>query len=174
MTCEPSTTEAHERRIVGRVVKRGAPLRDRLMAKVRISDAGCWEWLGRRNWAGYGRLTVTSPTREVQTHRLAYELFVGPIPDGMQLDHVCRNRLCCNPKHLEPVTARENQRRGTSPVSANMAATHCLRGHPLDDDNTYLHKGRRQCKECQRTRTREYLRKRRATALSRAGRAELR
>jgi hypothetical protein len=83
-------------------------------------------------------------------HRYAYEALVGPIPDGKQIDHLCRNRACCNPEHLEPVTIQENIRRGEGPQAINARKTHCIRGHALSGDNLYLvpKSGRRNCVIC--------------------------
>lgn len=100
----------------------------RIMAKVAISPTGCWEWTGA-NAHGYGHITIAG--RVLGTHRVMYEEKVGSIPDGLHLDHLCRNPPCCNPDHLEPVTALENIHRGTSPkIVAHLAGT-CTRGHDL-------------------------------------------
>lgn len=109
----------------------------------------CWEWLGYITKAGYGQFG-----RNMIAHRLAYELEVGEIPAGLQIDHLCRNRSCVNPDHLEPVTGRENTRRGES-FSARLAAqTHCKRGHVFTPENTYVppagSNGLRRCRECVR------------------------
>lgn len=122
---------------------------ERFWAKVdrRRSD-GCWLWTGSKNRGGYGTITVNGHTRAV--HRVAYELLVGPIPDGLQLDHLCRVRHCVNPAHLEPVTQRENILRGQGLAAANAAKTHCLRGHPFDGSNTYVWRGKRFCRACNR------------------------
>src|SRR5687768_9248591 len=111
----------------------------------------CWEWPGFRDRDGYGRLYwPTINTRAA--HRVAYELFVGPIPEGLQLDHLCRNRACVNPRHLEPVTQAENARRG-----AIAQKTHCANGHPFDGDNTYWRSsGHRTCRACNRENVRKY------------------
>jgi HNH endonuclease len=137
---------------------------DRIRGLTAISASGCWEWRGKVNRGGYGRICVSRAAGDQQVHRIAYETFIGPIPDGMEIDHKCRNRKCCNPDHLEAVTPRENQRRSTSPIAKNMATTHCKGGHALAGDNLYLHRGRRQCRECQRARVRAYRRKKRGTA----------
>ncbi len=105
---------------------RWMPTTERFLAKVCISTEGCAEWAGRINPNGYGEFSVGG--RNGMAHRWAYEHFVGPIPEGLQLDHLCRNRRCVLPAHLEPVTGRENKAR--SPF-ANQHKTHCKFGHPL-------------------------------------------
>lgn len=82
-------------------------------------------------------------------HRVAYETWVGPIPDGLTIDHLCRNRLCIEPTHLEPVTNRENIQRG-----GNSLKTHCPQGHPYDEVNTASRNNRRYCRTCERVRCR--------------------
>jgi hypothetical protein len=117
---------------------------------VRHPLTGCWLWTACTNAFGYGTLWVN--VRPMLAHRVAYELFVGPIPEGLNLDHLCRVRRCVNPAHLEPVTQRENVMRGISVTAKNAAVTHCHQGHPFDDANTYRNNGKRQCRICQRRR----------------------
>ena len=118
----------------------------------------CWEWIAGRTTAGYGTF---APGREKRTyaHRFSYELLVGPIPEGLHIDHLCRNRGCVNPDHLEPVTNRENGRRGMAAMVGRArcaAITHCPQGHAYTKENTYVDKRRcRQCRECSRARNRE-------------------
>jgi hypothetical protein len=107
---------------------------------------------------GYGK--VGKPTRIA--HRVAYELVVGPIPEGLQIDHLCRTRRCQNPAHMEPVTPRENQRRSGSVSGLNMAKTHCDAGHELSGDNLRIgaegtvRAGRRDCRACAVTASRRH------------------
>lgn len=116
--------------------------------------SGCWLWTGAINNAGYGQLNVVVNGKRTMrlAHRLTYSAFVGPIGDGLGLDHLCRVRGCCNPAHLEPVTGRENLLRSTLTVTRrNADKTHCPDGHAFDEANTYWRpKGGRDCKACAR------------------------
>lgn len=104
-------------------------------------------------WNGYGLMKAGGKTSRV--HRVAYKHFVGPIPDGMTLDHLCRNRACSNPAHLEPVSVGENVLRGIGHTAKNAAKTHCDNGHAFTPENTYAdRRGWRQCRECNRARKR--------------------
>ena len=109
----------------------------------------CWIWEGRTN-KGYGRLRINGQSFYV--HRVYYEMQVGPVPAGMELDHLCRVKLCYNPAHLEPVSHRENILRGVSPAALHARATHCKRGHPFNHENTYHERTRigvgRRCRRC--------------------------
>jgi len=108
----------------------------------------CWPWTGWVDGEGYGHMKVEGRQRIV--HRFAYELLVGPIPDGLTIDHLCRNRACCNPAHMEPVTHAENRRRATP------FKTHCKHGHEYTPENTVIAHGRRECRTCRREATRRY------------------
>lgn len=134
------------------------------MEKVRQHPNGCWLWIGgRRGGSGYGSFFVEKidgrPVSDL-AHRWAYTHFVGPIPDGLELDHICRVPACVNPAHLEAVTHSENMRR--SPTAGRMdigdkrrAQTHCKNGHEFNEENTRVYRdsrGRphRQCRACRR------------------------
>lgn len=108
-------------------------------------NSGCFLWIGPCNRKGYGVLSAEGGAQIA--HRASYEFHVGKIPDGLQLDHLCRTRCCINPRHLEPVTLQENVRRGeVGKFFRNK--THCPKGHPYDEDNTGRSQGERYCKEC--------------------------
>ena len=123
------------------------PVEDRFWEKVNLGcPDDCWEWTASRLPKGYGQFGVAKG-HQVYAHRFAYELVVGPIPTGLHIDHLCNNKSCCNPAHLEPVTPRENTRRWAATI------THCKNGHEYTLENTYRRRdtGGRQCKECERT-----------------------
>lgn len=138
---------------------------DLIFSKVSIGD-GCWEWTGCKNANGYGSFTsVGCPDkRGWLAHRLVYVLLVGDIPDGLGLDHLCRNRACVRPSHLEPVTQWVNTMRGTGASARNIIKTHCIRGHAFDETNTYIRRdGRRLCRACENERMKQRLRRLRET-----------
>lgn len=114
---------------------------------VEKSPGGCWLWSGPVT-AGYSKAWFDG--KSITGHRLMYTHYVGVVPAGLQLDHLCRNRLCVNPYHLEPVTSRENNLRNPNSVlSINLGKTHCVHGHELSGDNLYVTPaGRRNCRAC--------------------------
>lgn len=119
---------------------------DRFWEKVD-ADGDCWVWTAATNTSGYGQFSVGG--KHQGAHRVAWELLVGPIPEGLQIDHLCRVKHCVNPDHLEPVSHAENFRRGIRGAQ-DRAKTHCPQGHPYAGDNLYVHPdGRhRQCRAC--------------------------
>lgn len=124
----------------------------RFLAKVNKTNT-CWLWTGSISQRGYGRVRRGGHVgRIIPAHRYAYALFIGPIPDGLVLDHICRIRHCVNPEHLQPVTDRENVARGIGPTAVNARKTHCKRGHEFNADNTGARAGgrNRYCKACAR------------------------
>lgn len=126
-----------------------APIR--FWTKVNFTDS-CWLWTGSRNLQGYGQWP--NAFGSALAHRYAYTFCVGPIPDGLEIDHLCRVPLCVNPDHLEPVTHRENQLRGTGQVALNARKTHCVHGHAFTPSNTYIWRSERHCRLCRKLRAR--------------------
>lgn len=131
--------------------------------RIAIDASGCWLWTRGVNQAGYGYHSVPTGhqgSRTIGAHRYVYEALVGPIPDGLVLDHLCRVRHCVNPAHLEPVTNAENIRRGETGLAlanAKRALTHCKRGHEFTPENTQWRQGRwRVCRTCARARNRSW------------------
>lgn len=128
-------------------------LTERFMARVKKSD-GCWLWTGGkrgRPGAQYGKYMMDG--KLTGAHRISYQLFVGPIPEGMTIDHICRTTLCVRPDHLRVLTLVENIMIGTALPALNARKTHCIHGHPFDDQNTKHHsrssgKKQRRCCIC--------------------------
>lgn len=123
---------------------------ERFWTKVDKTESGCWVWTSAFYQNGYGAFWLNGKSR--LAHRVAYEMVAGPIPDGLQLDHLCRRQACVNPAHLEPVTAQVNTLRNSSPSAINARRVECIHGHPFDLANTYVYKGHRQCRTCRANR----------------------
>lgn len=137
-------------------------IEDRFWSKVEKQFCGCWLWHGRLSDRGYGIFHYSSKDSR-RAHRFAYEVMKGKIPDGRELDHLCRVRNCVNPEHLEPVTHRENMMRAKDTFPAIHAAkTHCVRGHELAGNNLLPHKlrlGIRACKTCNSAQVKRWAKK---------------
>lgn len=130
------------------------PVLERFLSNVDTNGSnGCWLWTKYQRHDGYGNFNVDG--KQILAHRWAYINLVGPIPEGLYLDHLCRNRPCVNPSHLEPVTNKVNILRGIGATAINALKTHCPRGHPYDLFNTYKteYTGR-QCRTCKNMRPR--------------------
>lgn len=143
---------------------KGMPVVDRILAKTDVGSGDqCWVFCGAHS-AGYPQ--IWRNRAQHLAHRVMYEERVGPIPEGKQIDHLCRNRSCVRPDHLEPVTPRENQERAGMPIAAHqLAKTHCPSGHPYNATNTYVTKqGHRLCRTCGRLHQRRYKADERARA----------
>lgn len=138
---------------------------DRLEGKYVVDEStGCWNWVGKLRADGYGIICSSKVgsrrPRELRAHRVSFERHIGSIPEGLDLDHLCRNRRCVNPEHLEPVTRKENLRRGASEHSGGK--THCKHDHEFTPTNTYVTSaGYRNCRTCRRD---YYMRKKRSRA----------
>lgn len=124
--------------------------RERFWSKVEKSEGGCWSWSASCNMDGYGQFLYHG--KMCRSHRIAYTWIKGEIPVGFELDHVCRNRKCVNPEHLEAVDHRTNSIRAMIATGVKAGATHCVNGHPFNDANTGIRKtgSGRYCKVCSR------------------------
>lgn len=148
----------------------GKSLEERFWEKVdKNGPLGCWVWTGQLHPTGYGQFIVMSGKRGYprRAHRIAWELLRGPLKPEDYIDHLCRNRACVNPDHLQPVTNRENIRRGIAPSAINGRKTHCDYSHEFTPENTYVPPKRpttRECRICIRRRDQEKRERKRAAA----------
>ena len=147
---------------------------ERFWAKVTPTGF-CWEWDSSLSRDGYGKITVGRISKCYSAHRVAYTLLVGEIPAGLEIDHLCRNRRCVNPDHLEPVTQEVNRLRTPTRAdgtyrpawitSGKNVTGHCIRGHEYTELNTYTYKdGRTECRTCKRANAADYRAKKRLAA----------
>lgn len=128
------------------------PILERLNSRIDKTDT-CWIWTGKVDKTGYGSfgMRVEQACRTRSAHKIVYETLVGEVPEGMQLDHLCKVPLCVNPEHLEVVTPRENIMRSNGLAAINAKKTHCKHGHELTEDNIYVppkRPTRRYCRKC--------------------------
>lgn len=114
----------------------------------------CWNWIKGKTSCGYGALYINK--KQISSHRLSYFLYKGKIPKRLEIDHLCRNRACCNPNHLEAVTRRINLLRGETLPARNASVTHCPKGHRYTKTNLVKNRPNRVCKQCNRLRSKLY------------------
>lgn len=129
----------------------------KILATKIVAGDGCWEWDGAKMPSGRGKVVWRG--RNWLAYRAVYSWLVGPIPEGLTLDHLCRNTGCVRPAHLEPVSQRTNTLRGLAPTAVNARKTHCRKGHALCGDNLVPHnlkRGQRLCRTCHNERQRTY------------------
>ena len=132
---------------------------ERILSRIVVDENGCWLWQGYVSRQGYGQMKVDH--RHWKAHRFAYVVWRGPIAEGLEIDHLCRVRRCVNPDHLEPVTHRENVRRGDLSLAnarRHLAKTHCVHGHSYGNAIVRPN-GARQCRECKRQHDRRRVRR---------------
>lgn len=134
---------------------RGLTVAQRVMRRTAAMPDGCWLWRGATNIKGYGHVRDTKNGPLLSVHRVMYEAIHGPIPAGLEIDHLCFQRACCNPAHLEAVDRKTNVNRGRH--NQFYGVTHCVHGHPFDGDNVKINtNGHRSCRRCARDRMRVY------------------
>lgn len=133
-----------------------------ILIQVELQDNGCWSLPYHLTASGYSQVRFNGT--HMVGHRLVYEALRGDIPEGKCLDHLCRNRWCCNPDHLEPVSQKENIHRGIGVAAVNRLKTHCARGHEYSLDNTAIYDGERRCCICDRERALNYYHRQRSAS----------
>lgn len=159
--CSTKCKYADAKRVSARgrtVLSNGVLLNERRFWTNVAKTPGCWNWTGTLS-KGYG-IYRAMKRRPVLAHRVTYECARGPVPEGLELDHLCRNRACVNPEHLEAVTRQINVLRGISPAARHAVQTVCIRGHAFDDANTRKSGTRRTCRACGQNRIAEFKQRR--------------
>ena len=130
------------------MTKPNLPVIERFLLKVKIIESGCWEWTASKNRKGYGQFNLHK--KIVRSQRLIYEYYYGQISPDLTIDHLCRNRACVNPLHLEQVTSKVNTLRGEGETAINSRKTHCVKGHEFTEENTRIDKNEsRICRRCE-------------------------
>ena len=130
----------------------------RVLSRITVNNQGCWEWKSPLHDGGYATMSVDDKSQYI--HRLIYEYYHGQIQSDLQIDHLCRNRKCVNPIHLELVTQKENIMRGKGVGVLNSLKTQCPKGHPYTKENLIMYKdGSKKCRICHNERQKQYQRK---------------
>lgn len=141
---------------------------DRFMSRIEVAPDGCWIWQSTINNQGYGVIAFEGKARKA--HRFAHEVFIGPIPEGFDVDHLCRVRSCANPEHLEAVTHRENVLRGVGRAAQGARQETCVKGHPFDSTTVRPNgRGQRVCRTCNNERNRAYYHRQKLARLTSGG-----
>lgn len=135
-------------------MKTGISAIDRFMSHVTIQANGCWEWVAAIDARGYGRFWMGG--KRTRAHRFSYEYYTGKVPDGKELDHLCRNHACVNPAHLEAVSHKVNVLRGEGVAALHARNMLCSEGHLLTPENVIIDGGGRRCKICREIWKRQY------------------
>lgn len=140
---------------------RGEDIESKLLRRSERDSNGCLIWQGAVLHNGYGAIWVSEEGAQRRAHRVAYSIWIGPIPEDMTIDHLCEVKLCIEPSHLEAVTSKENTLRSNrAPATINSKKTHCKHGHEFTEENTRVYNGKRQCITCvNEASRRSYLRK---------------
>lgn len=158
MESQPSTPDTSETRLLASSGNYPQDTLDRLLSRVRSQPNGCWMWTGSLTDEGYGQIHFWINKRKItrRVSRVSFEIFIRTLGKREIPDHLCRNRGCINPTHMEPVSNRTNVLRGVGPTARNARKTHCKRGHAFTPENTYTTQNMRHCRKCRAARMRTY------------------